>query len=76
MSDTEIVDWLESEVISVGTHPLGWQFMLEGPDGEPMDEEEPLIYVEDFREACRKAKDWQDGKLGQQREFQDEMRRG
>lgn len=52
MTDGEIVDFLESEVVSMKAHPMGWQFVLDDGGGDAGARvESVLVEGDDFREA-------------------------
>ena len=59
MTDGQLVDWMEAKVIAVSAHPIGWEFLLAGLDGEPLTTDAKLFEGDDFRDVCRAAKDWQ-----------------
>lgn len=53
--DTEILDWAETEVISIGAHPHGWEILYAGADGEPATEDGVLFEADGLREALALA---------------------
>lgn len=53
--DTQILDWAETEVISIGAHPYGWEILYAGADGEPATEDGVLFKAEGLREALALA---------------------
>ncbi len=55
-TDSELLDWMETEVISIGSHSLGWQILLCGPAGEPASEEAELFEGDDIRTVLKAAK--------------------
>jgi len=58
--DTQLLDWAETEVISISAHPLGWEVLYAGADGEPAVEDAKLFEVETIREALATA--WEEQK--------------
>jgi len=64
--DREILDWIESDVIAMSSHPKGWEFLIAGADDEPMMEDAKLFEspLGCIREAAARAKAWQEEQLG------------
>lgn len=56
MSDSELMDWLETDVIAMSCHPVGWEFLVEGADGEPTTGDAFLVKGQDLREVLVKVK--------------------
>lgn len=53
--DTELLDWQETEVISITAHPLGWEIIWAGEDNEPATKDPVLFQTESMREALAQA---------------------
>lgn len=53
--DTELLDWQETEVISITAHPLGWELLWAGEDNEPATKDPVLFKTESMREALAQA---------------------
>lgn len=58
--DSELLDWADTELISTSAHPLGWEVLYAGADGEPATEDAKLFEVDTIREAIAAA--WEDQK--------------
>lgn len=52
----DLYAWLETDVIAMTTNPLGWEFLVEGEDGEPTTEDPFLVVGDDLLEALRQAR--------------------
>lgn len=59
VKDTELLDWQETEVISITAHPLGWEILWAGEDNEPATKDPVLFKTESMREALAMAKERQ-----------------
>ena len=53
--DTELLDWQETEVISITAHPLGWEILWAGEDNEPATKDPVLFKTQSMREALAQA---------------------
>lgn len=63
LKDTELLDWQETEVISITAHPLGWEIWYAAEDNEPATEEPVLFETECLREALAQAKARQEAEI-------------
>ncbi len=61
--DTELLDWAETEVISIAAHPFGWEIMWAGEDNEPAQSDPVLFRTESIREALAQAKARQEAEM-------------
>lgn len=57
--DTELIDWVETDVIACNQHPLGWEIWYTGADKEPATPEAVLFQTECIREAWAMAREQQ-----------------
>lgn len=56
VKDTELLDWAETDVISIGSHPSGWEIWWAGPDNEPATPDAVLFKTLSIRDALAQAK--------------------
>lgn len=52
----ELVDWVETDVITQTQHPYGWEIWFTGADDEPATPEAVLYRTDSLREAWAMAK--------------------
>lgn len=55
-TNQDLYDWLESDVIAMNAHPFGWEFLVEGQDGEPITEDAFKVEADYLPDALRKAR--------------------
>lgn len=56
IKDTELLDWVETEVIALNQHPKGWEIWYRAEDNEPATPDPVFYETRSFREACARAK--------------------
>ena len=64
-------DWIESDVIALCSHPLGWEFLVEGEDGEPTTADAFLVHGDDLLTVCWEAREIQAKHIIERRKVED-----
>lgn len=57
--DSELLDWMETDVIAITTHPLGWEILWTDDLNEQAHPDPVLIEGKSFREVLAIAKERQ-----------------
>ena len=73
-SREEAFDWVESDVIAISCHPLGWEFLVEGEDGEPTTTDAFLVHGDDLLTVCWEAREIQASQIIERRKVEGEAR--
>lgn len=73
-SREEAFDWIESDVIAISCHPLGWEFLVEGEDGEPTTDDAFLVHGDDLLTVCCEAREIQARQIIERRKVEDAAR--
>jgi hypothetical protein len=66
--------WIESDVIAISCHPLGWEFLVEGEDGEPTTDDAFLVHGDDLLTVCWEAREIQARQIIDRRKVEDAAR--
>lgn len=74
LSIEEAVAWIESDVIAISCHPLGWEFLVEGEDGEPTTTDAFLVHGDDLLTVCWEAREIQCRQIIERRKVEDAAR--